>query len=150
VRIAKVFVLGDRSDGQLPFSALIRPSRHSDGLIERCQAWVAYHYTDPAPVQRLVEYAGLPPRTLKRRFRAATGYSPIEYVQTVRIEEAKHLLETTTRATDDVAAEVGYQDPGWFRRLFKQMTGLTPARYRQRFATIGRPQPTGPGEAPAA
>ncbi|WP_070987403.1 GlxA family transcriptional regulator [Halofilum ochraceum] len=150
VRIAKVFVLGDRSDGQLPFSAMIRPTAHSDSLIERCQAWIAYHYADPAPVQRMVAYAGVSARTFKRRFRAATGYSPIEYVQTVRIEEAKHILETTTQATDEVAAEVGYQDPASFRRLFKQLTGLTPARYRQRFAAIGGPQPTREDSAPAA
>ncbi len=136
IRIAKLFVLGDRSDGQLPFSAMIRPSRHSDGLIERCQAWIAYHYAGPAPVKRLIEYSGLHARTFKRRFRAATGYSPIEYVQAVRIEEAKHFLETTNLPTDEVAEQVGYRDPASFRRLFRHMTGVTPARYRQRFASI--------------
>lgn len=150
VRIAKVFVLGDRSDGQLPFSAMIRPTRHSDGCIERCQAWIAYHYTDPSPVQRLIEYSELSARTFKRRFRAATGYSAIEYVQTVRIEEAKHLLETTRLPTDEVAAEVGYRDSASFRRLFKQLTGVTPARYRQRFATIGAVGPGASGSATAA
>jgi transcriptional regulator GlxA family with amidase domain len=82
--------------------------------------------------------SGLPERTFKRRFRAATGYSPVEYVQTLRIEEAKHLLETTGEPTDAVAHQVGYDDPAFFRTLFKRKTGITPARYRQRFQTIAR------------
>jgi transcriptional regulator GlxA family with amidase domain len=59
-------------------------------------------------------------------------------VQTLRIEEAKHLLETTVMATDAVATEVGYGDPTYFRRLFKRRTGITPARYRRKFSTIAR------------
>lgn len=138
VRIAKIFVLGDRSDGQLPFASMIRPHRHGDAAVERCQAWVALHYDTPRPVARMITESGLSPRTFKRRFRAATGYSAQEYVQTLRVEEAKHLLETTTLATDEIAAQVGYRDPASFRRIFRQLTGVTPARYRRRFSAIGR------------
>lgn len=80
----------------------------------------------------MIEASGLAARTFKRRFAAATGYAPIAYVQTLRIEEAKHLLETTATATDDIGAQVGYEDPASFRRAFKRMTGVTPTRYRQR------------------
>lgn len=139
VRAAKVFVLGDRSDGQLPFSAMMRPRRHGDAAIDGCQAWIAEHYATPSPVAAMVERSGLAERTFKRRFRAATGYTPIEYVQTLRIEEAKHLLETTSMPLDEVSAEVGYRDPSSFRRLFKRLTGVSPARYRQRFGAIGQP-----------
>ncbi|MCP4380544.1 MAG: helix-turn-helix domain-containing protein, partial [Hyphomicrobiales bacterium] len=85
--------------------------------------------------------SGLAERTFKRRFKAATGYAPVDYVQTLRIEEAKQMLERSPEATDSVAHAVGYEDPAFFRRLFKRKTGVTPARYRQRFqtiATIGR------------
>jgi transcriptional regulator GlxA family with amidase domain len=82
--------------------------------------------------------SGLAERTFKRRFLAATGYSPVEYVQTLRVEEAKHLLETTRETTDLIAHRVGYEDPTFFRRLFKRRTGVTPARYRQRFQGIGK------------
>jgi phosphatidylserine/phosphatidylglycerophosphate/cardiolipin synthase-like enzyme len=64
----------------------------------------------------MIEVSGLAPRTFKRRFAAATGYAPIDYVQTLRIEEAKHLLETTVAPTDDIGAQVGYEDPASFRR----------------------------------
>jgi transcriptional regulator GlxA family with amidase domain len=87
----------------------------------------------------MVEHSGLTERTFIRRFKIATGYSPMEYVQTLRIEEAKHLLETTSTPVEMVAVEVGYEDPNFFRRLFKRQVGITPARYRQRFAAIARP-----------
>ncbi len=133
IRIAKLFLLGDRSDGQLPFAAMLRPARHGDAAIERCQVWIAHRYADPNPVAGMQMRSGLAPRTFKRRFRAATGYGPIEYVQTLRIEEAKHLLETTSTSLEEIAAAVGYRDPTSFRRVFTRMTGVTPARYRKRF-----------------
>lgn len=148
IRTAKVFVIGDRDDGQLPFSAMIRPRGHGDGVIDDCQTWIGEHYAVASPVAAMIERSGLAPRTFKRRFRAATGYTPLEYVQSLRVEEAKHLLETTTMATDEIGAVVGYQDPSSFRRLFKRLTGVTPARYRQRFVAVGRPAP--PADAPAA
>jgi len=141
VRMAKLFVLGDRADGQLPYTSMVRPSGHGDGAIDRCQTWIAEHYAAPGPVHGMQKQSGLPERTFKRRFRAATGYTPIEYVQTLRIEEAKHLLETGDLDTAAIAEAVGYQDAASFRRLFKRMTGVTPARYRQRFAAIGRAEP---------
>ncbi len=140
VRIAKVFVLGDRSEGQLPFSAMGKARRHEDAVVAECQIWIADHYTASNPVSRLVERSGLPPRTFKRRFKAATGYSPVDYVQALRIEEAKQILETTSEPTDSIAHAVGYDDPAFFRRLFKRRTGVTPARYRRRFQSVFEPQ----------
>jgi AraC-like DNA-binding protein len=135
VRIAKLFVIGDRSDGQLPFSAMGTRS-HEDAVIGQCQQWIAEHYGGPHPVARMVARSGLPERTFKRRFKIATGYAPVDYVQALRMEEAKQILETSDAPTDAVAHMVGYEDPAFFRRLFKRLTGITPARYRQRFRFI--------------
>ena len=139
VRIAKIFLFGDRSDGQLPFAALSRPRRHDDAVIAHCQSWIADHYALGNPVARMVRQSGLPERTFKRRFKTATGYAPVEYVQALRIEEAKQHLESTSAPVDVIAREVGYEDPTFFRRLFKRRTGVTPARYRQRFQSVLRP-----------
>lgn len=136
IRTAKIFLLGDRSDGQLPYAAMTRPSRHEDAVIAACQVWIADNYALANPVSRLVARSGLAERTFKRRFRAATGYTPVAYVQTLRIEEAKQLLETTALPIGDVGAAVGYEDPAFFRRLFKRLVGVTPARYRQRLRTV--------------
>jgi transcriptional regulator GlxA family with amidase domain len=133
VRVSKIFLIGDRSDGQLPFAAMTRPRQHADRTIADCQAWIAENYEAANPVTRMVEQSGLAERTFKRRFKQATGYAPVDYVQAIRIEEAKQMLETTSTPIDMVAAEVGYEDPAFFRRLFKRVAGVSPARYRQRF-----------------
>lgn len=140
-RIAKAFVIGDRSDGQMPFAAMARPRQHEDAAIAKAQIWIAECYAGANPVARMARQAGLPERTFTRRFRRATGYGPVEYVQALRIEEAKQMLETTDEPTDAVALAVGYADPVFFRRLFKRLVGTSPARYRQRFGTMLKLRP---------
>ena len=144
VRTAKLWHMGDRSEGQLPFAAASRPRHHDDAVVAESQAWIAAHYAEPSPVARMVERAGLAERTFKRRFRMATGYSPMEYVQTLRIEAAKHLLESGDLPSEVIGHRVGYEDPAFFRRLFKRRVGVTPARYRRRYRHLGAP----PGVAP--
>lgn len=138
LRIAKIFLLGDHSDGQLPFAVANRPRQHDDAIIQKTQTWIADHYHLTGPVERMIERSGLHGRTFVRRFRAATGYAPLEYVQTLRIEEAKQLLETSSHDIESIALTVGYEDANSFRRLFKRRVGVTPARYRQRFSTFNR------------
>jgi transcriptional regulator GlxA family with amidase domain len=137
-RMAKAFLIGDRSDGQLPYAAMVKPRPHGDQVITDCQEWIAEHYAAANPVSRMVERSRLPERSFKRRFRQATGFTPVAYVQTLRVEEAKEYLETTDLPTEQVGATVGYEDPAFFRRLFKRHTGITPARYRQRFRGVSK------------
>lgn len=132
VRIAKIFVLGDRSDGQLPFAVMMRPKLHADAVVKSCQNWLAKHYALGNPVTRMVERSGLPERTFKRRFKSATGYAPVAYVQALRIEKAKQILEQDPDSIEAIAAAVGYEDPAFFRRVFKRHAGVTPGEYRQR------------------
>jgi transcriptional regulator GlxA family with amidase domain len=84
----------------------------------------------------MTKLSGLSERSFKRRFAKATGMTPIEYVQTLRLEEAKQILETTDLAVEAVANEVGYEDPSYFGRLFRRTVGLTPAQYRKRFGSL--------------
>ena len=133
VNAAKLYLFGDRSEGQLVFAAMTKPKRHEDAAITEALQWIAEHYDAPTPVSGMTRQSGLSGRSFKRRFKAATGYTPIEYVQTLRIEEAKQMLEATTEAIDLIARKTGYEDPTSFRRLFKRKTGVTPGRYRQRF-----------------
>ncbi|MDF2368920.1 GlxA family transcriptional regulator, partial [Sneathiella sp.] len=138
IRATKIFLLGDRSEGQLLFAALLLPKQHDDAIIADCQAWLAMNYHEMNPVGRMIARSGLTDRTFKRRFQAATGYSPMDYAQTLRIEEAKQSLESDDSPIDDIAHSIGYQDPAFFRRLFKKRTGVTPGRYRQRYQTFTR------------
>lgn len=138
-RVARLFLLGDRGYGQLPFASMARPRQHSDAVISKIQAWLVDNYATANPVSVMVGRSGLSERSFKRRFSAATGYTPVEYVQALRIEEAKQMLETEDMAIEDVSVSVGYEDPTFFRRLFKRRTGVTPAQYRQRNRIRGLP-----------
>jgi transcriptional regulator GlxA family with amidase domain len=136
VRAAEIFILGDHSEGQQPFAGARKAQSHADAIVATSQAWVTENYHRNNPVGAMTSRSGLAPRTFLRRFKTATGYTPTDYVQTLRIEEAKQLLEMGTLSGEAIGFEVGYEDPNFFRRLFKRMTGITPARYRQRFSKI--------------
>lgn len=136
VRTAKIHLLSDHSEGQLPF-AVIRPHpQGADALIGDCQVWIAENYASANPVARMTARTGLNARTFARRFQAATGFKPMDYVHVVRIEEAKQLLETDEVSIEEIGEAVGYDDPTSFRRLFKRKVGLTPAAYRRKFARL--------------
>ena len=136
LQTAKIYLLAGHEDGQLPFAAMTRIIQKSDAVISHCQSWIAANYASSNPVAAMAERSGLNQRTFARRFRSATGYLPIEYVHAIRIEEAKRIIEAETGALDGVGYEVGYDDPTFFRRLFKRGTGLTPAAYRRKFTRI--------------
>jgi hypothetical protein len=73
--IAKIFLFGDRSDGQLPFAAMVRPAQHEDAVIAQSQTWIADNYAVANPVAAMVHLSSLNDRTFKHRFKAATGYA---------------------------------------------------------------------------
>ncbi len=135
-RTAKVYLLAGHEDGQLPFAAMVQRTRTSDAVIRDCLAWIAANYARANPVTAMADRSGLTRRTFARRFLAATGHRPMEYVQAVRVEGARQLIESGGGAIEDVGYQVGYEDPTFFRRLFKRTTGLTPAAYRRKFAPI--------------
>ena len=136
LQTAKVFLFAGHAEGQLPYASMTRPQTSDDGAIGACLTWIGENYATTSPVERMTERSGLNQRTFSRRFRAATGYAPMEYVQALRIEEAKQILETDELDTDEVGAAVGYEDPVSFRRVFKRLAGLTPASYRRKFRQI--------------
>jgi transcriptional regulator GlxA family with amidase domain len=133
IRMSKLFLYQWHRDGQLPFQSMVQNVGHGDGVILRCQDWIAQNYQRQDIITELVRQSGLPKRSFDRRFRAATGYSPLAYAQTLRIEEAKQLLETSAVAVEQVGREVGYEDAASFRRLFRRLTGLGPSDYRRKF-----------------
>lgn len=146
IETAKVFLISGHAEGQSPYSVMTRPMESTDGRISDCLAWIADNYARNKPVERLVERSGLNARTFSRRFRSATGFAPIEYVQALRIEEAKQELESDTLSIEDVGASVGYDDPASFRRVFKRNVGQSPAIYRKKFQRISQiARPSAPG-----
>ena len=133
MQIAKVYLLKWHDEGELPYTPLVRPLPHGDSIARRCENWLKEHFANIDAIGEVVELAGIPERTLKRRFKAATGVSLIEYLQNLRIEEGKRLLETGDLPIDEISEVVGYADASFFRRLFKRLAGITPSGYRRMF-----------------
>jgi transcriptional regulator GlxA family with amidase domain len=138
MRVARLHLLDWHHVGQQPFASLTRTRQVDDALIAKCQEWVAQHYDRGSPVAAMAALSGLAERSFTRRFARATGVAPLEYVHTLRLEEAKHALETTDAPIEQVANEVGYEDASFFGRLFRRKVGLTPAQYRKRFRSLRR------------
>jgi transcriptional regulator GlxA family with amidase domain len=136
LRIAKVYLLKWHGEGQLPFQSLVRRQPHADSVVRRAEDWLAAHFPEAHAVASVVAACGIPERSLKRRFKIATGSTLMAHVQNLRIEEAKRLLESENTAADDIAPIVGYHNPAFFRRLFKRSTGLTPGAYRRMFRPL--------------
>ena len=136
MRIAKVYLLKWHSESELPFANLVRCVPHGDSVVKKCEKWLQRHFTEIDAISQVTELAGVPERTLKRRFKSATGSSLVSYLQNLRVEEAKHMLETTDTPVDEISNAAGYSDASFFRRLFKRLTGLTPSHYRKMFQPI--------------
>lgn len=136
MHVARLNLIDWHSIGQQPYACLARSRQVEDAVIADCQAWIAHNYEKPAPVAAMAQRSGLAERSFKRRFIQATGMTPLEYVHTLRLEEAKQMLESDTQSIEAVANEIGYEDAGFFSRLFRRHVGLTPAQYRKRFGSL--------------
>jgi transcriptional regulator GlxA family with amidase domain len=141
LRIAKVYLLKWHPEGELPYGALVRPLPHRDGIVRKMENLLKDVFQSPDALTQAVAASGIPERTIKRRFKAATGVPLIDYLQNVRIEHGKSLLETTGQSVEEISAQAGYSDVSFFRRLFKRLVGLTPLAYRQMFS---QPAPQSP------
>lgn len=125
-------------DGQLPYTSLIRNDPHADSLVRACQDYLSAHHQEANVIARAVIESKTPERTLKRRFKTATGATLIEYLHNLRVESAKRLLESSDTAVYEISAVVGYENASFFRRLFRRTTGLTAGQYRRMFQPVGR------------
>ncbi|WP_255839315.1 GlxA family transcriptional regulator [Pseudomonas benzenivorans] len=138
MQVARINLIDWHAIGQQPFARLARTRQVEDAIIAGCQTWIAEHYCEHSPVAAMVRLSGLAERSFKRRFQLATGMSPLDYVHRVRLEEAKQMLESGDDPIEAIANAVGYEDAGFFSRLFRRSVNLTPAQYRRRFGSMRR------------
>ena len=106
---------------------------HGDQSIVMVQQWMNMRYRKTLTVQSLAKYANFTERTLQRRFMKATGYSPNQYLQRLRVQKACDLLENSNDSFDSIANQVGYDDSSACRKVFIKTMGLTPREFRARF-----------------
>ena len=131
--VAKFFAFQWHADGLSPYVVFEPVTGHGDAAIHKAQNWLSGNFSVANPIEQAARLSGVPERSFKRRFKSATGHAPIDYVQRLRVEEAKRRLERTRAPVDEISWNVGYEDPAFFRRLFKRITGVTAGTYRRKF-----------------
>jgi transcriptional regulator GlxA family with amidase domain len=118
---------------QAGFAIIPLKTEHSDETISTAQDWLHQNFDQTFPLEAPAERVGMSPRNFVRRFKQATGDSPLIYLQKLRIAAAKRLLENDHRSMQEVSDAVGYQDVAFFRKVFQRHTGVSPSSYRHRF-----------------
>jgi transcriptional regulator GlxA family with amidase domain len=133
VECAKSLVLQMPRSYQTGFAILPIGRDHGDQVVRRAEDWLHDHFGEEVDFDRLAAELGLAPRTFLRRFKAATAETPLAYLQRLRTEAAKRILEGDRTTIGEVSLAVGYEDVAFFRDLFKRHAGLSPSAYRDRF-----------------
>jgi transcriptional regulator GlxA family with amidase domain len=118
---------------QAGFAIVPLKTVHSDEAISAAQEWLHKNFQRTFPLETPAEHVGMSLRNFVRRFKKATGDSPLIYLQKLRVAAAKRLLENDHRTMPEISDAVGYQDVVFFRKIFQRHTGVSPSAYRQRF-----------------
>lgn len=133
VESAKTMVLDLGRKKQTPYECFLGPKKHGDPLIVKAQEWIEQHQTKVIDYKRLAREFRMSRRSLERRFKKAVGMTPLGYLQKLRVEHAKRLLEEGAWTFNEITYQVGYEDISFFRKIFIRLTGLRPKEYQQRF-----------------
>jgi transcriptional regulator GlxA family with amidase domain len=123
------YLLIDRRPSQVRYM-IPTHLQHTDPTVAAAERWVDKHLSEPISVARLSSTLAVSPKTLGRRIEAATGVSPVKFIQRRRLMRAAHLIETTSLSIDAIAEQVGYQDGTALRKLVKREFGTTPGALR--------------------
>jgi len=136
------FLLVDPGGREQRFYSVFSPVlTHGDQVIVQLQHWLQNHYAEGITVTQMARRVNLTDRTFIRRFQQATGLNPSQYLQHLRMGKARELMESSQLAVEQIAWQVGYQDPSAFRRSFRKIVGLTPKEYRYRFLNVNGEHP---------
>ncbi|MEM7068913.1 MAG: helix-turn-helix domain-containing protein [Pseudomonadota bacterium] len=132
-RVCREMLIDPTGRQQRNYRSFYPDKNHNDQVIRSLQTWMESNVNEDLSLQILADQSGLSTRTLQRRFSACTGYSINQYVQELRVEKAKGLLELTNLPVSEICWRVGYQDVSAFNRLFNSISGLSAGGYRRRF-----------------
>jgi len=142
---AKALLIEMPRTWQATFANIAVQKDHGDERIRRAQDWMHENYTLSVNVETVSARVGMSPRNFIRRFKEATGQTPLSYLHALRVAAAKRHLERGHQSVQEICHAVGYEDVIFFRDLFKRYAGVCPAEYRQRFGTIPPARPPGGG-----
>jgi transcriptional regulator GlxA family with amidase domain len=130
---AKAMLIETPRAWQAGFAIVPLKTEHQDDSISSAQEWLHQNFRRSFPLEAPARRVGMSLRNFVRRFKQATGDSPLMYLQKLRIAAAKRLLEGDHRTVQEISNAVGYEDVAFFRNLFQRHTGVSPSAYRQRF-----------------
>jgi transcriptional regulator GlxA family with amidase domain len=130
-RLMVVFL--KRPGGQAQFSGALSAQQASRPALRELQTWIANHLDEDLSVAALASRASLSERSFARAFKAEVGQSPAAYVETLRVERARALLEDGAESLEAVTRDAGFSSPEVLRRAFHRRVGVSPAAYRDRF-----------------
>lgn len=130
---SKVFQIEMDRNSQSAFTIFTGQKRHGDEMVKKAQAYLENKLDEKISIDQLSSRFAVGRRNFDRRFIKATGNTPLEYLQRVKIEAAKKALETTRKTINEVMYEVGYSDVKSFREVFRRITGISPLEYRARY-----------------
>ena len=133
VQSAKALLIETPRAWQSGFAMLPLKTEHNDDAISTAQEWLHENFQRPFPLDAPARRVGMSLRNFVRRFKRATGDSPLAYLQKLRIAAARRLLESNHRTMQEISDAVGYQDVAFFRSLFQRHTGVSPSAYRETF-----------------
>lgn len=133
IMTAKAFMIDVDKNDQSLFSMFIGQKHHDDKLVLEVQEMIEKHYNTNIEVDVIAKEKSINRRTLERRFRNVTGNSIIQYLQRVRIESAKKILEKDTSNVSETMFSVGYNDTKSFREVFRKHVGVSPSEYKKKF-----------------
>ena len=134
IMCSKVFQIDMDRTSQSPFFVFQAQKNHGDELIREAQTFIEGNITGKISFEELSSKLAASRRNFDRRFIKATGNTPVEYLQRVKVEVAKRTLEKGRRSIFEVMNEVGYSDDKAFREVFRKITGMSPLDYREKFS----------------
>jgi len=137
IMVSKILMINTHQLPQHTFSVFQLQRDHSDEKIVEAQLFIEKNYEHSLSIEGLAGRYYMSNRNFIRRFEAATGNTPLEYLQRVRIEAAKKLLENSNDSIDQVAFKCGYDDIGFFRKVFKRHVAINPKEYQKKYGKIG-------------
>ncbi len=130
---SKVFQIEMDRNSQSPFTIFTGQKLHGDEVVQQAQAYIESNLQDKISIEQLSSKFSVGRRNFDRRFIKATGNTPVEYSQRVKIESAKKAFETSRKTINEVMYEVGYSDVKAFREVFRKITGMSPLEYRSKY-----------------
>ena len=139
LQTAKVFICDLDRIHQSEWAVFRFQKSHKDDMVLKAQETMEKEYSKITSIEEIANTIGMSRRSLERRFKAATGETPLKYLHRLRVEAAKRIIETSNSSFDEIAYQVGYENTGYFRKIFTKLCHVSPKKYSLKWGKIHFP-----------